>query len=73
MSARHRRLSLRESSAVIRYFRGAEVEQLLDRLHCIGLRNVAVAVNRSIAQRDDHIGLAENRIARRLFERRLVD
>ena len=32
-----------------------------------------MAMNRSIAQRDDHLGLIEDRIARRKFESRLVD
>ena len=30
-------------------------------------------LNRSIAQRDDHLGLAEDRLASRLLERRLMD
>ena len=49
------------------------VEQLAQGRQRIRLRHGAVAVHRAVAERVDHPGLAEHRLARGLLEARLVD
>jgi hypothetical protein len=51
----------------------ADMEQLAQRRYSVAGRNDTRAVHRAVAESDDHLRLAEHRLARRLLEARLVD